>query len=334
MKNLLVLFAVIVAAHAFSLTAYAGGGHHHDHAHEHGHDEHADEPERGPHGGRLLRHGAFAVELTIFEEGVPPQFRAFIYRDDRPLPGSEASVTIELTRFGKKRESFVLRPEGKYLLSQQTVEEPHSFDVRVLASIGGASYSWEYQSHEGRTELSDEALRVANISIEPAGPQVIATVDDVFGRLLPSQNRIAHLIPRFTGVVRDVRKEQGDRVERGEVLAIIESNQSLQPYEIRSPISGELIMRHATVGEFVRDDQEILVVADLSEIWADFQVYRDDFGVVSKGQKIKVELGQDAPIEATVIYVSPVIDQATQSKLVRATIPNPRGLLRPGLFVT
>jgi len=42
--------------------------------------------ERGPHRGRMLRDGDFAIEVTIFETGVPPQFRLYAYRNDEPLP--------------------------------------------------------------------------------------------------------------------------------------------------------------------------------------------------------------------------------------------------------
>jgi RND family efflux transporter MFP subunit len=123
-------------------------------------------------------------------------------------------------------------------------------------------------------------------------------------------------------------------VVKNEVLAVVESNQSLKPYEIRSHVDGVVIKRHATVGEFVSDNRELFVVADLSEIWADFQVYRDDFGEIKKGQKIAVDLGSGTEIEAVVSYVAPVTDEATQSKLVRAVLPNGAGLFRPGLFVS
>ena len=56
-----------------------GSGEHSDHG------EHAEQEfERGPHGGRLLEDGELAVELTIFEEGVPPELRAYLYRDGEP----------------------------------------------------------------------------------------------------------------------------------------------------------------------------------------------------------------------------------------------------------
>lgn len=327
------LLVLILTALFGTSSSYAGGGH--DHSHGHGEESHHEtEPKKGPHGGKLLQHDDFALELTIFEKDVPPQFRLYPYSRGRPIAASEVTVKIELVRFGEKKEEFDFTSSNEYLTSPKVVAEPHSFDVNIDASWKGKDYAWKYQSHEGRTELSDEALKIANISVEVAGAQEISNVTNVYGRLLLNQDRLLHLRPRFPGVVKEIKKELGDKVSRGEILAIVESNQSFQPYEIGSPIAGVVIARHATIGESVSDDKEIFVVADLSEIWADFQVYRDDFGQIERGQLIKIDFGGKAPLEAIVKYVSPLTDEATQSKLVRAVIPNADGNLRPGLFVS
>ena len=65
----------------------------------HGHGEApATEFERGPHRGRMLRDGDFALEVTIFETGVPPQFRLYAYRGDKLLPPGEVAPTIQLCK--------------------------------------------------------------------------------------------------------------------------------------------------------------------------------------------------------------------------------------------
>ncbi len=52
---------------------------------DHGHAAAGEEDfERGPHNGRMLRDGDFALEITIFETGVPPEFRVYPYRDGMP----------------------------------------------------------------------------------------------------------------------------------------------------------------------------------------------------------------------------------------------------------
>lgn len=307
---------------------------------EHGHGGHAEEaeheePAKGPNGGRLFTTDEFSVEVTIFEQGVPPQFRLFVYEDEKPLAPEKVSASIELHRLGGEKQTFTFKAQDNFLAASDVVEEPHSFDVKVSASYDGHRYNWEYDSYEGRTELTPEAIKQAGISIESAGPQTIEHRVEVYGQLIPNEDKVAHISARFPGVLKSIDKKLGDAVQKGEVLAVVESNQNLLGYEVKSQISGVVIERHATLGEFVSEGNEIFVVADLSDIWADFQIYRDDFGKAAAGQPIVVHIGDDGKkVTSKVTYVSPVTDQATQSKRIRTSIPNPDLALRPGLFVT
>ncbi len=55
---------------------------------------------KGPHGGRLLQDGTFAVEITIFERGVPPEFRVYPTQDGKPVAPGAVTLNIELRRLG------------------------------------------------------------------------------------------------------------------------------------------------------------------------------------------------------------------------------------------
>ncbi|MDH8346182.1 biotin/lipoyl-binding protein, partial [Klebsiella pneumoniae] len=72
--------------------------------------------------------------------------------------------------------------------------------------------------------------------------------------------------PRFPGIVRDVRKRIGDVVQKGDVLAVIESNQSLTQYELKASLAGTVIDRQISLGEFVSEQKSAFVVADLSNV--------------------------------------------------------------------
>jgi membrane fusion protein, heavy metal efflux system len=154
------------------------------------------------------------------------------------------------------------------------------------------------------------------------------------GRLLPNENKVAHMAPRFPGVVREVKKTIGDRVEKGEVVAVVESNQSLTLYEIRAFLSGHVTQRHASLGEFVGESSNLLEIADLSELFADLYVFPEDFAKVRVGQKVKLTLpGSAEPVLAQITFVSPLIDASTQSRIARAVLPNSEGRYQPGGFV-
>lgn len=330
----LIAFCFVLTNLVFSVDASAGGGHDHGHGHNHDQEARHDEPIKGLHGGRLLKDGDFELELAIFEKGEPPRYRVYVNYNELAVDLSKLKVAIELTRFGNKKNYFSFIDKNDYLESKEIVEEPHSFSVVVTANYNNKEYRWSFESHEGRTELSEAALQVAKLGIEVAQPYEISNSIQVYGKLLPNENKVAHLVARYPGIVKEIRKELGDYVQKGEVLAVVESNQSLQPYQISTQIAGQIIRRHAVLGEYVAESREIFVVADLSDVWADFQVYRDDFGEIKEGQGIKVELGDDKEIPAIITYVSPLTDEATQSKLIRAVLNNASGKLKPGLFVS
>lgn len=51
---------------------------------------------KGPHGGRLLSEGDFQVEITMYERGVPPQFRIYVFDRGKAVNPDEAKLTVEL----------------------------------------------------------------------------------------------------------------------------------------------------------------------------------------------------------------------------------------------
>src|SRR5215208_2130077 len=72
----------------------------------HGGEAAATEVAKGPHGGRLLNEGDFATEVTIFERGVPPEFRVFFYDKNKPIDPAQVKLTIELHRFGGRVDTI------------------------------------------------------------------------------------------------------------------------------------------------------------------------------------------------------------------------------------
>jgi cobalt-zinc-cadmium efflux system membrane fusion protein len=180
---------------------------------------------RGPHGGRLLSDGDFRIEVTIYEEGVPPQFRLYAFNKDKPVNPDEVRLTVELNRLGRKGEVINFQREGDYSLGDKIVEEPHSFDVKVLADWKDQTLSWEYSQLEGRVELTPEAVEQAGIVTETAGSAQITATLDLPGEIVLDANNVVRIVPRLQGVVTEVRKNLGDKANKDEVIAVIDSRE-------------------------------------------------------------------------------------------------------------
>jgi multidrug efflux pump subunit AcrA (membrane-fusion protein) len=183
--------------------------------------------------------------------------------------------------------------------------------------------------------LSDSKIAAAGIELAKASSGVLRDSLLLNGMVMPNQESLVQVTPRFPGIVREVRKRIGDRVQKGDVLAIVESNQSLTPYELKAALAGTVIDRQTTLGEYVSEQKPAFVIADLSTVWVDFSVYRRDLSRVNIGDQILIDPADGgAAIEAQISYLSPVGSSDTQSALARAVVPNPEQRLRPGLFIT
>ena len=178
---------------------------------------------KGPNGGKYFVTDGFGVEVTTYETGVSPRFRVYLSEYGNPLPPSAARVTVTLSRLGAPAQVFAFIPEAGYLLGDQVVVEPHSFAVAIAAERAGKSYRWHYSQVEARVAMSDAVLKSAGIEILTAGPATIVPTLKLPGEIAFNDERTVAVVPRVAGVVVAVNRDLGERVKKGDVLAIIES---------------------------------------------------------------------------------------------------------------
>ena len=311
----------------------------HGHA-ESGHEEdgghaEAEGAKQGEHGGRWLEQDGYAVELAIAEDGTPPRYQAWLYKNGKPLPASEGSVEVHLKRLGNMAESHKLTAQADgSLLAASIVGEPHSFDVEVLSTIQGKALRWDYESHEGRTEIDAKIATEAGIRVAPAVAGVIADEHEMQGLLTPVDGRVAQVMARFPGPIRALRANVGDQVRAGQALATIESNLSLSNYTVPSPISGVILQRNASVGGVAGEGTALYEVADLSTLWVDLHVFGADAQHIQAGVPVTVtRMSDGVSVDTTLERVLPGTATASQSTVAGATLANTDGLWRPGSAV-
>jgi cobalt-zinc-cadmium efflux system membrane fusion protein len=209
-----------------------------------------------------------------------------------------------------------------------TGEAPHAEEHHEHADEHGAQ----------KVQLTPEQLANAHLTIEEAAPATIETLVSVYGKVAANEEALARVVPRFAGVVKVVNKRLGDVVHRGEVLARIESNESLKAYDVTAEIDGTIIQKDITLGELVKDDKAIFTVANLDTVWIDLNIFRRDFGALAVGSRVEFHTGEghvagEQHIQAKVDYISPFGSEGSQTMLARCVVPNREGILRPGLYV-
>jgi cobalt-zinc-cadmium efflux system membrane fusion protein len=195
------------------------------------------------------------------------------------------------------------------------------------------------QTHaeESLIKLSEDEIAEFGIILGKAQSGKLKMQINVPGEIVIPPDNLAHIHPRFPGMVKDVKKHIGDRVNEGEILAIIESNESLTDYQLKSLIDGTIVEKHITRGEIVEADMSPhgFVVADLSVVWVYLNLYQPDLPFVKNGQKVTISLGPGLEqTKGRIDYISPIIDETTRTAKARVVLANPRGIWKPGLFVS
>jgi membrane fusion protein, multidrug efflux system len=115
----------------------------------------------------------------------------------------------------------------------------------------------------------------------------------------------------------------------GEIQATIDRK------TIRAPFSGVLGLRQINLGEYLAAGQAIVPLQVLNPIYVNFGVPQTTYAQVSVGHTLKVT-SDDMPgkvFPGRVTAVDSVINESTRNIQVQATLPNPNGKLRPGMFV-
>ncbi|MEC4560301.1 efflux RND transporter periplasmic adaptor subunit [Pseudomonas inefficax] len=258
-----------------------------------------------------------------------------------------------------------------------------------------------HEEEEGKLHLSSAQIEAAGVQLADAGPRELGTAISFPGEIRFDEDRTAHVVPRVPGVVESVQAELGQAVKRGQVLAVIASQQisdlrseqqaaqrrlelarltfqreqqlwkerisaeqdylqarqALQEaeialanarqkvaavgpagagnrYELRAPFDAVVVEKHLTVGEVVDETSNAFTLSDLSRVWATFAVAPRDLDRVTTGRNVTVsapDLG--AQVEGKVNYVGSLLGEQNRAATVRATLANPSGAWRPGLFV-
>lgn len=190
------------------------------------------------------------------------------------------------------------------------------------------------EHHEDIVQLSQSEMDEFGIELSTAGSGTLRIEIAVTGEVVANYDKLAHIAPRFPGVVMQVYKHLGDKVKKGDVLAVVESNESLVPYEIKSLLDGVVIEKHITIGEVRSNEEPAFVIANLDTVWVNLSVYQMHLPYVRVGQRVTVSSGQEFSDATGVIsYLSPIVDKHTRTATARVVLANHNGNWRPGIFV-
>ena len=119
-----------------------------------------------------------------------------------------------------------------------------------------------------------------------------------------------------------------------QITAIEDKGEPQLYFEVLSPISGTVMMRHVALGDYVKEGTALFQVTDLKKVWVMFDAYESDLPWIKMGDRIGLSIPSipGKEFEGKVAHIDPYINAKTRIAKVRIELANPGLKLKPEMF--
>ncbi len=201
----------------------------------------------------------------------------------------------------------------------------------------------KHDEHEGCARVAEEAAlddhaaesheEHGELEIETVSGGVVERMASFPAEIQINRDRAAAVSPKYAGTVREIYVEIGDSVKEGDILATIESRETLANYPVKAPLAGVVVSRGSSVGELAGEEADLFEIVDLSSVWVEVHVFPQHRHAVRKGQAVHLMASDGHEVETELNYVSPLIDPETRTVKARCVLVGGGDDFSPGAFV-
>jgi membrane fusion protein, multidrug efflux system len=137
------------------------------------------------------------------------------------------------------------------------------------------------------------------------------------------------------GVISRQDYDQAAAEQKSAEAKVGELRATIERKTIRAPFTGILGIRQANLGQYLAAGDPIVPLQSLNPIYVNFGIPQQTASHIRDRQQLRITLRDSgaAPFLGRVSAINSVVDEATRNVQVQATVPNPGGKLRPGMFV-
>ena len=240
----------------------------------------------------------------------------------------------DLQTFGVTFGSAEVRPLTRTVRAVGVVE----FDETRVAYVAPKFGGWAEVLH---ADFTGQAVRAGEPLLDVYAPELVTAqeelllaarmVDDVGDSELEQVGTGAGDL--FASARR--RLEYWD-ISSAQIDGLLETGEVRKSLTLLAPATGLVMEKHVSEGQAFQPGTTLYVIAGLSEVWVTAEVFESDVAWVREGMRVDVEVAAlpDRTFEGRVEYVYPTLEDRTRSMRARVVLPNPGGVLKPGMYAT
>ena len=175
--------------------------------------------------------------------------------------------------------------------------------------------------------FTGQKVRKGQILAKVYSPELVTAQSELFEAMkLKETNPSYYRATRNKLKLWDLTEEQISQIEQSGDVNFY--------FDVLSPITGTVTMRHVALGDYVKEGSALFEVVDLRHVWVMFDAYESDIPWIKLRDKIKFKIKSipNREFESTVTFIDPVLDPMSRVAGVRAELDNPGELLKPEML--
>jgi membrane fusion protein (multidrug efflux system) len=216
-----------------------------------------------------------------------------------------------------------------------------SFELEALGTAGAnesVNITAKVANQVAAVRFSEgQQVRRGDVLVELDGAQERADLAVAEAALAESRSQYKRSRELYTTrVLSDQQLEQIEATFKANEARVVAARARVGDTVIRAPFDGRVGLRRVSVGSLISPGTVITTLDDTSTIKLDFTIPETFLSVVQPGLEIAARsvAYPDSSFGGRISSVDSRVDPATRSVTVRALLPNPKGLLKPGMFLT
>ena len=125
------------------------------------------------------------------------------------------------------------------------------------------------------------------------------------------------------------------KLSDSQINQIEETSKVMENFPVYATVSGTVSEKLVEQGDYIKQGQPLLKIANLNTVWAIFDVYENQIDLFKKGQEIRISVNPypNKEFKAKVDFIDPVLDARTRTVKLRAVLNNKDEIFKPGMFV-
>jgi len=276
-------------------------------------------------------------EHTIWTCSMHPQIRQS-ESGDCPICGMEL-ISMSQDNLDQDPELVSMSEYAQKLANVQTMivgEKNDAGQIRLNGKIA-------VDERRSYVQSSHIAGRVEQLMVNFTGEKVTrgqALARMYSPKLMTAQKELlqAHAIRESNPALFEAAKERLRRwkIPDGQISSIIKRGQASDQFTIYADVGGIVTEKLVELGDYLEQGEAIYQIANLEELWVQFDVYERTMNWIKEGSTVAFTVGSlpGETFQGEVDFVDPLLNSQTRVSTARVVVDNSQGRLKPGMFAT